>query len=58
MKSGASTRAATVVTPSTTSETVMTAEMESKASGSSRLDSWATNTGMKVAERMPPSTMS
>ena len=58
MKSGASTRASTVETTSTTPDTVRMDEMERKASRSLRLDSWATKTGMKVAERTPPSTMS
>ena len=58
MRNGAATSAARVVTPSTTTDTVSTAEMESKASRSDLLDRRSTKTGMKVADRMPPSTMS
>jgi len=47
-----------VVTTSTTIDTVITAEMDSKASSSRRLASWLTNTGMNVADSTPPSTMS
>ena len=45
-------------TSSTTTDTVRTAEMDSKASRSLRLASRSTKTGMKVAERTPPSTTS
>ena len=58
MRNGAATSAATVVTRRTTTETVSTAEMESKASRSDLLASRSTKTGMKVAERTPPSTTS
>ena len=58
MRNGAATSAAKVVTPSTATDTVSTAEMESKASRSVLLDSRSTKTGMKVADRMPPSTTS
>ena len=58
MRNGAATSAASVVTTSTPTDTVSTAEMESKASRSDLLDSRSTKTGMKVADRMPPSTMS
>ena len=50
--------AATVVVKRTTTETVTTAEMDSKASGSERLESRSTKTGMNVAERTPPRTTS
>ena len=58
MRNGAATSAASVVPSRTTTDTVSTAEMESKASRSVLLDSRSTKTGMKVADRMPPSTMS
>ena len=58
MRYGAATSAATVVPSSTTTDTVSTAEMESKASRSVLLASRSTKTGMKVAERTPPSTTS
>ena len=58
MKAGASTSAATVVVTRTTIETVRMAEMDLKASSSLRLASWATKTGMNVADSTPPSTMS
>ena len=58
MRNGAATSAATVVTASTTTDTVSTAEMESKASRSVLLARRSTKTGMKVAERTPPSTTS
>ena len=58
MRNGAATSAASVVTTRTPTDTVSTAEMESKASSSDLLDSRSTKTGMKVAERMPPRTMS
>ena len=58
MMYGAATRAATVVESSTTTETVMTAEMDSNASRSARLARRSTKTGMNVADRTPPSTMS
>ena len=58
MRNGAATSAAIVVPRRTTTDTVSTAEMESKASRSDLLDSRSTKTGMKVADRTPPSTMS
>ncbi len=58
MMYGAATRAATVVVARTVTDTVTTAEIESNASRSVRLASRSTKTGMKVAERTPPSTMS
>ena len=58
MRNGAATSAATVVTSSTTTDTVSTAEMESNASRSVLLASRSTKTGMKVAESTPPSTTS
>ena len=58
MRNGAATSAARVVTPSTTTETVSTAEMESKASRSVLLDNRSTKTGMNVADSTPPSTTS
>ncbi len=58
MKTGASTSAATVVVTSTTNDTVRMAEMDLNASSFLRLASWATKTGMNVADSTPPSTMS
>ena len=58
MRKGAATSAATVVASRTTTDTVRTAEMESKASRSVLLASRSTKTGMKVAESTPPSTTS
>ena len=58
MRNGAATSDATVVPRSTTTDTVSTAEMESKASRSVLLASRSTKTGMKVADRTPPSTTS
>ena len=58
MMSGARTSAATVVTTRTTVANEMTAEMEREGLLLVRLDSWSTKTGMKVAERTPPRTMS
>ena len=58
MMYGAATSAATVVAARTMTDTVTTAEIDSKASRSLRLASRSTKTGMKVAERTPPSTTS
>ena len=58
MMYGAATSAARVVETRTTIETVRTAEIDSKASCSSRLDRRSTKTGMNVAERTPPRTTS
>ena len=58
MISGARSKASNVVESRTTTETVQTAEIDSNASSSPRLVMWSTNTGMNVADRTPPSTMS
>ena len=58
MSSGARAQAMTLVAPSTTAEMVSTAEMDSKASSSLRRARWSMKTGMKVADRIPPSTTS
>jgi hypothetical protein len=58
MRYGAATSAAIVVVKRTTTETVMTEEMESKASRSERLARRSTKTGMNVADSTPPSTTS
>ena len=55
---GAAARNTTDATARTASVTETTAEIASHASSSSRVARRATNTGMKVAERIPPSTRS
>ena len=48
----------TVMATRTATDSVMTAEMARHASRSLRVASRSTNTGMNVAERTPPRTMS
>ena len=55
---GASTQNTTVMTTSTTADSVTTAEMARQASRSDRVASRSTKTGMKVADSTPPRTMS
>ena len=47
-----------MVVKRTTTDTEITAEIDSNASASLFLASRSTKTGMKVAERTPPNTMS
>ncbi|MGA2037010.1 MAG: hypothetical protein ABSH04_05435 [Acidimicrobiales bacterium] len=58
MTRGVSAKKATVAAASTSKVTLVTAEIASHASSSERVESLSTNTGMKVADTIPPSTMS
>ncbi len=58
MIQGAATSAARVVAPSTITDTVRTEEIDSYASRSGLFARRSTKTGMKVADRTPPSTTS
>ena len=55
---GTATRNTTEAAPMTITVTLTTAERASHASSSARVVRRCTNTGMNVADRMPPRTMS
>jgi hypothetical protein len=58
MTKGESSQKRTVAATSTTRARVTTAEMARQASAGERVARRSTNTGMKVADSTPPSTMS
>ena len=58
MTKGVITKNTTVATPMTISVTLATAEIASHASSSLLVARRSTKTGMKVADTIPPSTMS